>query len=220
MDALNRYIAIKTRRLLETFPVVVILGSRQCGKSTLAQMLEENWDYIDLENSAHYQRVSDDPILFFKQYPSKLIIDEAQKKPQIFEVLRGVVDADRQQKGRYILTGSASFELINQVSESLAGRVAILELGNFKISEFEGLALPKFYDIFKQPVVSDVLNSLVKLIPSFDIRKTNKYLLQGGYPEPVLAENFDFRLDWMENYFDTYINRDMRSLFPRIDIIK
>jgi len=220
MDALKRHISLKVKRLLETFPVVVILGGRQCGKSTLAQMLGENWDYVDLENPVHFQRISDDPVLFFKQHPSKLIIDEAQKSPQLFDVLRGVVDADRQQKGRFLLTGSASFELLKQVSESLAGRVAIVELGNFKISEFEGHKLSKFFSIFEQPITLSSLGLLGKLEPLFGIQTINKYLLEGGFPEPLLSGNEDFRLDWMDNYFDTYINRDMRALFPRIDLVK
>ena len=220
MDALKRHLTAKINRLLASFPVVVILGARQCGKSTLAQMIGKNWDYVDLENPVHYQRVSDDPVLFFKQHNHHLIIDEAQKSPQLFEVLRGVVDAERQLKGRFLLTGSAHFELLKQVSESLAGRVAIVELGNLKVSERESKRLSNFYDIFASPLSVETLTRLSRLQPSFDVHDVNRSLLEGGYPEPVLSADQAFRLDWMENYFDTYINRDMRTLFPRIDIVK
>ena len=84
MDALMRNIQPKIERLLERFPIVVILGARQCGKSTLAKNLAKNWKYYDLENPAHFELISSDPLLFFKENPEHLIIDEAQSFPKLF----------------------------------------------------------------------------------------------------------------------------------------
>ena len=220
MDALNRNLAQRIQRLLVNFPIVVILGVRQCGKSTLAKMIGNNWKYFDLENLSHFELIKGDPILFFKENDEKIIIDEAQRYPELFTTLRGVVDEDRNNAGRFILTGSASFELMRNVSETLAGRVAIVELEPFKMNEFEKETLSPLFEIFERKISLSDLNQLKALKPSRGIKEVKTHLLKGGYPQPVLRAGDEFFLDWMENYYHTYINRDMRSLFPRIDIVK
>ncbi|MBT4287760.1 MAG: AAA family ATPase [Deltaproteobacteria bacterium] len=84
-----------------------------------------------------------------------LIIDEAQRYPNLFQEIRGVIDGDRNRKNRFILTGSSSLELIKNVSETLAGQVDIIELGTFKTNEYFGLELPGFYHIFKQKITEE-----------------------------------------------------------------
>jgi predicted AAA+ superfamily ATPase len=103
-------------KLLNTFPIVALIGARQVGKTTLAKITAPNFRYIDLENPADYDRVMRDPAFFFTQYPDQVIFDEAQSSPELFLFLRGVVDANRQQKGRFILTGSSSPELLKNIS--------------------------------------------------------------------------------------------------------
>jgi len=88
------------------------------------------------------------------------------------------------------------------------------------MNELEGTALSDFFSIFENNLSLKDLDLLKNLNPTRTIQGINHFLLKGGYPQPVLRANEDFFLDWMENYFNTYINRDMRSLFPRIDIIK
>lgn len=220
MDALSRNLQSRIEQLSANFPIIVILGVRQCGKSTLAKSVGHNWKYYDLENPNHFERITSDPVLFFRENGEHVIIDEAQISPQIFSTLRGVVDERRDLNGRFILTGSASFELMKNVSESLAGRVAVIELEPMKMNELKKEALSSFFSIFEQSLSRDDLDTLKKLNPSKTINDLNHYLLKGGYPQPVLREDDNFFLDWMDNYFNTYINRDMRSLFPRIDIIK
>jgi predicted AAA+ superfamily ATPase len=136
MDGLNRNIEHKIKDLLESFPIVVILGVRHCGKSTVSKMVGDDWKYYDLENPAHFDLIDNDPLLFFKENDKQVIIDETQINPQIFNVLRTIIDQNRNQNGRFIFTGSSSFELINKISESLAGRVAIVELATLKIKSF------------------------------------------------------------------------------------
>ena len=120
MDVLKRNLERRIRHLHATFPIVVILGVRQCGKSTLAKIIGSDWKYYDLENLSHFDLIKNDPVLFFQENNEKIIIDEAQVYPELFSTLRGVVDEDRDNNGRFILTGSASFELIRNVSETIA----------------------------------------------------------------------------------------------------
>ncbi len=220
MDVLNRNLQTRIEQLSANFPIIVILGVRQCGKSTLAKTVGRDWKYYDLENLNHLERISSDPVLFFKENSDHVIVDEAQIYPPLFATLRGVVDEQRENNGRFILTGSASFELMKNVSESLAGRVAIIELEPMKMNELEGEPLSAFFSLFEKRLSRYDLDELRSLKSTRTIKDLNHYLLKGGYPQPVLRADSDFFFDWMENYFNTYINRDMRSLFPRIDIIK
>jgi predicted AAA+ superfamily ATPase len=220
MDGRKRNIQSKINDLLSQFPIVVILGTRQCGKSTIAQIVGKNWKYFDLENYQDFDRIHEDPALFFKENSNQIIIDEAQKSPRLFETLRGVIDKDRQKKGRFILTGSASFELIKNVSESLAGRVATVELSPFTINEFEEISQSGFFQIFNKQIDAQDLTMLKKLPLRFEHNIIKKYFLKGGYPEPVISADDRFHANWMQNYFDQYINRDIRALFPGLDIVK
>ena len=149
MTGLKRNLDSVTNELLQLFPAVIILGVRQCGKTTLAGKLRPQWKYYDLEKGTDFDRITRDFDFFFKENPKNIIIDEAQRSPKLFQELRGIIDADRTQKNRFILTGSSSLELIRNVSESLAGRIGIIELGTFKLNELHSLPLSPFYEIFK-----------------------------------------------------------------------
>ncbi len=216
---LPRNVLPKIKSLLEQFPVVVILGVRQCGKSTLAKVGTEQWQYFDMEKPADFDLINNDPWLFFKENDQHVIIDEAQKYPELFSVLRSVIDERRQQNGRFILTGSSSFELIKNISESLAGRVALVELSPFKMNEISSQPLSDFYSIFENKLSIADLELLKNLTPEIDFKTLKQNLLRGGYPQPALSASPQFQMHWMENYFDTYINRDMRSLFPKMNLI-
>jgi predicted AAA+ superfamily ATPase len=138
------------RRRLEQFPAVALLGPRQVGKTTLALQLAATTPslYLDLEASADLARISE-PSLFLQRHADKLVIlDEVQRLPGLFAELRGLIDAGRRQgqaNGRFLLLGSASVELIRQSSESLAGRIAFLELGGLHALELGADALDKLW---------------------------------------------------------------------------
>ena len=138
------------RRRLEQFPAVALLGPRQVGKTTLALQLAATTPslYLDLEASADLARISE-PSLFLQRHADKLVIlDEVQRLPGLFAELRGLIDAGRRQgqaTGRFLLLGSASVELIRQSSESLAGRIAFLELGGLHALELGADALDKLW---------------------------------------------------------------------------
>jgi len=220
MDGLKRFSFSKIKYLLESFPIVAILGVRQCGKSTISKQLGKGWKYYDLENHASFELINNDPDLFFRENKEKVIIDEAQLSPLLFKTLRGVIDSDRDKNGRFILTGSASFELLKNISESLSGRIAIVELSPMKMDELQQRDISPFYNIFEKKIDIKDLELLKSLQATKSIKDIKHYLLKGGYPQPLIKNDPDFHLDWMENYFNTYINRDMRALFPKIDILK
>jgi len=108
---IRRILEAKGERLLNNFPALVILGARQAGKSTFARQLGADWLYLDLENPTDAERVLDKPELFFADHSEHVILDEVQAHPEIFNILRGIIDKNRSQMARFILTGSASFEL-------------------------------------------------------------------------------------------------------------
>lgn len=216
----KRNIGKKVNELLNFFPVVIILGTRQCGKTTLARRLRPKWRYFDLERHKDFEFVTNDFEFFIKEHPHSIIIDEAQTFPAFFQELRGVIDRDRQRKNRFLITGSSSLELIKNVSESLAGRVGLVELGTFKANEVYDLNLPDFYKIFTEKIGDSTIDFLKGLDVRINHDQLMKIFLKGGYPEPVLAGNNRFFAAWMENYFQTYVQRDIRTLFPKLNLIK
>lgn len=216
----KRNLETKIKELLVYFPVVIILGVRQCGKTTLAKMLRPDWQYFDLERSRDFDFVTRDFEFFIKEHPYSVIIDEAQKYPALFQELRSVVDRDRKHKNRFLLTGSSSLDLIKNVSESLAGRVGLVELGTFKANETYALGLPNFYKILNKNLNHTTIDFLKGLEPEISHNQLMQSFLKGGYPEPVLEKDDRFYDAWMENYIQTYIQRDIRTLFPRLDLVK
>lgn len=169
--------------LIEEFPVVGILGPRQCGKTTIAKELVKNLDfiYIDLELPSDQRKLEDAE--FFLQVNSHkcIIIDEIQLKPELFSILRALVDQDRR-SARFIILGSASPDLIRKTSESLAGRVTYVELGPFNTAELEGLIT------------------------------TEKHHFFGGFPLAALSKTNDSAKRWIESFIATYIERDLPIL--------
>ncbi len=217
MNDIPRHLEPQVDELLKQFPAVILVGARQVGKTSLAKKIRPNWAYFDLEKPTDFDRITRDPVFFFENHPDAVILDEAQESHELFKCLRGVIDAQRQKKNRFLLTGSSSPLLIERVSESLAGRVAVLEVGTLKMTEFYKQPLSPFYDFFASKLSPVKLLELTPRIPSGAVRD---FWVRGGYPEPVLAEDEAFWFSWMENYFQTYLNRDIRKLFPRLDLIR
>ena len=169
---------------LDTFPAVAILGPRQCGKSTLARKIIQGAGdtvYLDLELPSDIQKLSE-PELFFRQQGKKLIcLDEIQRMPEIFPVLRSLIDENRI-NGRFLILGSASPDLIRQSSETLAGRIAYLELTPF---------------LFNESNIKDRENALAT------------YWLRGGFPESFMARSDEAGNRWRENFIRTFLERDI-----------
>jgi predicted AAA+ superfamily ATPase len=220
MSLIKRNQSDNINRLLASFPVVLVLGVRQCGKSTLTKMVRPDWKYFDLENSRDYDYISGDIDFFLRENDRHIIIDEAQELPELFRNLRGAIDSDRTCNNRFLLTGSSSPALIKQAGESLAGRIGIIELSPLKMNEVMKRPISPFFKIFDGDLGDETLAFLKTLEPGESDRDVLDFFLMGGYPQPVLNPSQDYYLDWMENYFQTYINRDIRKLYPKLDSLK
>ena len=210
-------LAEKIEALLQMFPVVAIIGSRQCGKSTLVQTLLPDWKYYDLERPDDFQLISSDPLGFFNRQRDRVIIDEAQQFPELFQVLRSVIDQDRNTTGRFVLTGSSSPDIVRGLSESLAGRIATVELWPFKMAEFYEKPLPSIYNLLTDSETT--LAQLTELETDISVSHMYEHWLLGGYPEPRIkgVETRFFHNIWMDEYFSDYIRRDIQRLFPRLN---
>lgn len=201
--------------LLSHFPCVVITGVRQSGKTTLLSTLPQAWQRFDMEKSADRQQVLDNPDYFLRLHPHQIIIDEAQLVPALFPALRVAIDADRQSKGRFLLSGSSSPDLVKQISESLAGRVAFLELSPLSLSEAWEIELSPIYP---QLASYSHPQELVQAAQArLSIQELREYWLNGGYPEPWLNRDPVFRRLWQHNYIDSYLMRDISTLFPTMN---
>lgn len=174
------------KRKLKSFPAVAILGARQCGKTTLVKQCLPDWRYLDLERPSDARPLLSDAEARLRQLGDRIILDEAQVLPDIFPVLRALIDESRKRNGRYVLLGSASPELIKGLSESLAGRIAFIELTPFQYAEIheEGDAGKAF----------------------------EKFWLRGGFPDAYLEADFRTRADWFDAYQKTFLERDLHLL--------
>jgi len=203
------------KEYLGMFPCVVLTGARQCGKTTLTQTLGTEWQRFDLERQSDYEAVSRDADLFLRLHPRQVIIDEAQLFPAVFNALRVAIDSERSETGRFVVTGSSSPELVRAVSESLAGRVAIIEMAPFSFAETEERFDSLFFSMLGENKIDTAALCAQTTSPS-DINHVLRYWFQGGYPEPWLKDSPRFKKTWRENYIRTYLQRDLARLFPRI----
>ena len=181
--------------LLTRFPAVAVLGPRQVGKTTLARRIVEELGaaavYLDLELPSHRAELSDPALYFSSQEHRLVVLDEIQRVPGLFEVLRGVIDERRRQGRRhrqFLLLGSASIDLLQQSSETLAGRIAYSELTPLLAAE---VATKKRGD-------------------------RDRLWLRGGFPDSFLAADEAASVEWREEFIGTYLERDIPLLGPRI----
>lgn len=135
MSYLPRKLEPTVQRYQQQFPVVAVLGPRQSGKSTMLLHLFPDFKYVTFDDYEQVSFFEDDPKGFIAQYSDKTIFDEVQKAPKLFDYIKITVDEDRNRYGRFILTGSSQFHLVRQISESLAGRIGLLTLLPYQLSE-------------------------------------------------------------------------------------
>jgi predicted AAA+ superfamily ATPase len=182
--------AAKTlERLAKGFPVVAITGPRQSGKTTLARSLFPKKPYVSLENLDEREFALSDPKRFLGRFPEGAVLDEVQRCPDLFSWLQGVVD-ERGIMGDFVLTGSAQFDLMVGITQSLAGRVGRLELLPLSVQELDQ----------------------VQAVPA----RVSQLLWQGGYP--ALYDREVEPTDWFANYVATYIERDLRQIIKVQDL--
>jgi predicted AAA+ superfamily ATPase len=175
--------------LAQHYPIVVLTGPRQAGKSTLAKAIFSEKPYVSLEDLDEREYAQTDPRGFLNRYPQGAVIDEVQRCPDLLSYLQTKVDSVKQM-GMFILTGSAQLTLLSAISQSLAGRAAILNLLPFSIQELEtGKILPS--------TLEDVL-------------------FQGSYP-PIFDRHLN-PTDWYSDYVQTYVERDVRQILRIQDL--
>lgn len=182
MTLISRTIEPELVSLAEKYPVITITGPRQSGKTTLCKKVFSQKPYANLEYPDTRQFAIDDPRGFLAQYPDGVILDEIQRAPDLASYIQPIVD-DSSQTGRFILTGSQQFEVSNTINQSLAGRTAVMKLLPFDIGEIKA---------------------------SFSIPDVDGLLYRGFYPRI-----WDKQLNPTQalgNYFETYIERDLRQL--------
>ena len=178
----EREISSTLSKMTKQYPVITITGPRQSGKTTLVQNIFQDYTYLTLEDPDVRELAISDPREFLKNAGNRAIFDEIQQVPELLSYIQGIVD-NKKKHGMFILTGSHQFDLFNSISQSLAGRTAILTLLPFSFNEL------------------DSINSTFS---------ADEYILHGFYPgvhdrklEPVKA---------YKNYFETYIQRDLRQI--------
>jgi hypothetical protein len=180
---ITRAITPKVVELLEKFPIVAIAGPRQSGKTTLSKILKPNYKYVNLENLSNREFAKTDPMGFLQTYQNGVIIDEIQNVPSLFSYLQVVTD-ERSINGEYIITGSQNFLMMEQIAQSLAGRVALFTLLPLSIQELKNTEY--------SPI------------------SWENYALSGSYARKLI-QHIDAS-DYYENYIKTYVERDVRLL--------
>ena len=169
---------------------MVLTGPRQVGKTTLALEIAggRRAAYLDLESEGDRARLAEPELYFADHADELLVLDEIQRLPGLFEVLRGVIDRGRRESkgnGRFLLLGSASLDLLAQSGETLAGRIAFAELAPFDLTEVSANSLDRLW-------------------------------VRGGFPESYLANNNEASVRWRRDFIRTYLERDIPQLGPRI----
>ena len=188
------------KNVSDTFKVLLITGPRQVGKTTLLLSLKpNNMNYVTLDDVNLRRQAQEDPKMFLEEHPWPLLIDEAQYAPELFSYMKIIVDKE-QKNGMYWLTGSQQFHLMKNASDSLAGRVGIINLNSFTYSEIIQNENKKLFD----PI--DIRKS-----PKIDVNDLYKIIYKGGMPELYNNKNISQEI-FFQGYIDTYISRDVKSL--------
>lgn len=184
---INRKLEVLINENLRYFPIVTVTGPRQSGKMTLIRSMFSHLPYYSLENPDTRALAISDPVAFLSQHSDGMILDEVQNVPELLSYLQGIVDEHRDRK--YILSGSSQFKLQNSITQSLAGRTAVLELLPLAINEVADIA---------------------------DTNNVDNLMLQGFYPAIYAGDNIP-RL-FYPAYMRTYLERDVRQLLQVKDL--
>lgn len=218
---IKRNIESVVMRLSKGFPVVMVTGPRQVGKTTMLRHINKNINYVSLDNLNARDLAISDPELFLETYKTPLVIDEFQYAPNLLSYIKIRVDEARFDRVfnsgddvnvMYYLTGSQSFLSMKNVSESLAGRVGIIEMYGLSTNELnmqsDEIFIPEISELQKK-----------KIINKPDSNKIFERIFKGSYPELYINENVTLN-EYYESYVKTYIERDIRDLINISDEIK
>lgn len=202
----TRTITKKIVQSLDLYPIIIVTGPRQVGKSTTVYSFTEShgFHYVSLDDINERQLAINDPIFFIQRFDGPLIIDEIQYVPQLLEVIESIVNKRRLNggaNGSFILTGSQTFQLMQNVTQSLAGRATIFKMLPLSTNEINGQS--------EEPFTPDVQQNPIK--NHFTILSLFQKIIRGGYPELYNNPNLP-STQFYSDYVATYIDRDVSSL--------
>ena len=205
MDFINRHISKYVLNASKTFPVLILTGARQVGKSTLLEhIIDNDRKVVSLDNPILRQSAKEDPEKFLQTYFPPVLIDEVQYAPELFPYIKIIVDK-KKKNGQFWLTGSQNFTMMKNVTESLAGRAAIIRMNNLSRSEIQN------EQIF--PIDFDIKKLIERNKSKKDINANEIFenIFRGFYPKVWIEKDIDIKL-FYNSYIDTYITRDLRNL--------
>ncbi|WP_333608450.1 ATP-binding protein [Arsukibacterium sp.] len=213
----NRFSEASLLEALQDTPAVLIHGSRQCGKTTLAQSIgaRQGYHYISFDDDNQLQAAQADPVGFIQNLPEKTILDEIQRAPALFTSIKASIDKNRK-PGRFILTGSANVLLLPQIADSLAGRIEIIHLRPLAQCEIAGKKPAFIEQLFNADFGQQSPSAYYRMGESIaDI------LCQGGYPAAVARNTGKRRRAWYRDYIITIIQRDVQNIadIKHLDIL-
>lgn len=197
---IKREVEETIKNINETFKVLLVTGPRQVGKTTvLKKMMDKDMEYISLDDEVLRRHANENPKGFLEEHPGRLFIDEVQYAPNLFPYIKMNVD-ENDEKGQYWLSGSQAFHLMKNITESLAGRVGIINLNSFTYSEIKENDKKQ---IFKP--------GEYKQSEYIDINNLYENIFKGGMPAFITTKNINREI-FFESYINTYIERDIRDL--------
>lgn len=184
---IERDISARLLTLSRSFPALILTGARQTGKTSLLRRLFSDHHYVSLDLRVLAEQAEDSPESFLAEHPSPVLIDEVQYAPELFRHLKIAIDRDRQKKGRFVLTGSQKFTLMKEVSDSLAGRCALMSLPGLTVREINRVGWQ-----------------------ATDAYAVAQLLVRGGFPELWAQPTMPGR-EFYQAYVATYLERDLRQ---------
>ena len=202
MNFYTRQMQPLLQSLIKQFPAILVTGPRQVGKSTLLQQFEEEYQYVSFDDPLLLNQARNDPALFMLNHSGKLILDEVQYAPELFSSLKLAIDRQKT-SGPFLLSGSQAFQLMQNVTESLAGRIAVLKLQGFSLREIQQID-------FHQPFVPNMEYISAREKHFQPVENIWKIIHQGYMPR-LYEQEMNWEI-YYASYVSTYIERDVRAL--------
>jgi len=208
---IKRLIEKTLKEAIRSFPAVFIGGPRRSGKTTLSKSFLKGYNYVLLDELDVRTLAIEDPRGFLEKYPPPVIIDEIQNAPGLLSYIKASIEHNKD-PGQWVLTGSQQWALMKGISETLAGRIAILHLFPFSLEELQKTARLNLSE------ASGFINDLVhaKTLPE-KIVPLGRWILDGGYPEVALNRRMSRKL-WFSSYLQTYVDRDVRGYIKQSNL--
>ena len=207
MNYIHRELERKFLKMNDFFKAILVTGARQTGKTTMLKHLAEGTDrkYVSLDDLAARELAQTDPVLFLQTYKPPVLIDEIQYAPQLFERIKVYCD-NSEDTGLFWLTGSQQYQMINNVRESLAGRVGILSLYSLSQREKSGV-------LMNEPLIFDYdsLNERQKKVRPNNVVEVFEHIWRGGMPQVQVMDD-EMRREYFNSYVNTYLMRDAAEI--------